>query len=84
MSDYEGWKNKETWEVVLYVSNDRRLYKRTLDWMEGQTTIHSNSAKYFVCNNLPLCIPDHGINLDVVDWTEIADDLTTMNNEAHA
>ena len=34
---YEGWKNKATWNVALWVNNDAGLYQSAIDFMSNYT-----------------------------------------------
>jgi hypothetical protein len=82
---YEGYKNRSTWAVMLIIHNERVVYSSCLTWMQGQREIRPNTAKYFVSRvikpYLSLC---SDANPDDVDWTEVAHELTVMNEEHHA
>lgn len=31
---YNGWKNRETWNVALYINNDEPLHKQAVSFMK--------------------------------------------------
>ena len=33
-----GWANRETWSLMLWVNNDAGLYVRSREWLEGELT----------------------------------------------
>mgnify|MGYP000913451201 CR=1 FL=1 len=39
MSDttYNGWKNRQTWNVALYINNEYSLYKAAVEFMKKYT-----------------------------------------------
>lgn len=30
---YNGWKNRETWNVAMTINNDKSLYSAAVEWM---------------------------------------------------
>lgn len=55
---YNGWKNRETWNVALWFSNDRGLYEAVKEHLEHSGRFTARSAKDFVLELLPEGTPD--------------------------
>lgn len=45
MATYNGWKNRETWNVALWIGNDEGLYIMAKEYVENQRS-HGRKAKY--------------------------------------
>lgn len=41
---YNGWKNRQTWNVSLWINNDEPLYRAAVDYMK--TKGHKSRAPY--------------------------------------
>lgn len=73
MSSYNGWKNYETWNVALWISNDEGLY----NWSREYRDYGAFAASLRDCNILET--PDHVAYNDSGLDLEALDDLLTEN-----
>ena len=70
---YNGWTNRETWNVNLWVTNEEPLYFAMLDAGGRDRSFTPESAADFAEELWPGgCTPD-GCELAAVNWREIAD-----------
>jgi hypothetical protein len=58
--DYNGWKNRETWSIVLNVRNDYGSY---MAWREAST--------FEQAKQIAMSSNGDNVNLSLVDWNEV-------------
>lgn len=78
MTNYNGWKNWETWNIQLWLANEEPLYRRYVSWLGRKAIAPTDEqAKEFALSIFPGGItPDFEAmqgNPDRIDWGEIGD-----------
>jgi hypothetical protein len=43
MSEYNGWKNRQTWNVALWLGSDEHLYRAAVKFMEKRKHPKANN-----------------------------------------
>ena len=76
MGDYEGWKNRQTWNVALWLNNDKSSYTGMVEYVktqikEGKTPTYRGCIKY-----LGLSM---GSTPDGIAWNGSRLDLKALN-----
>lgn len=68
---YNGWKNRQTWNVVLWLDNDEFLYRQARAWVQlrkaaGRSILWTHLIKYLGLNGerTPDGIAWNGTRLD--------------------
>jgi hypothetical protein len=84
MNDYNGWSNWETWQILLWASNDEDLYKQTTRFVDffAWRIGFEDKVKYFFCDMFPNGTPDmdSADEMQQVNWSEIAEHLKEWND----
>ena len=65
---YNGWTNRATWNVDVWLSNDREIYKMMKALKMSERNQFENFCVYLWGNETP-----DGERLSDVNWQEIAD-----------
>ncbi len=77
MADYQGWTNRATWAVNLWLNNDDTLYTNLLDIMASNPDGNedaANALKEYVVKNI-WAFKDTAISeLPSIDWVQLAED----------
>jgi hypothetical protein len=74
MTTYNGWTNRQTWNVHLWLSNDEPLYRMALDAAKPRRTLADAAAAIrTMCNDLwPSGRTPDNDSLRGVNWREVA------------
>ncbi len=76
MSDYNGWKNRETWNVALWIQNDQGLYNAAKN-----SANYGDFVRWVSCLNgliayeTPDCVQWDSERLDVEALDKMMSDL---------
>ena len=91
--EYQGYKNWETWNVSLWLSNDEGLYNQTIDMMRENPPRYSEPAKAYFADSAAAAINDFvgelldenvitdKISIHRVNWTEVLMDFVEVVDE---
>ena len=85
---YNGWSNRETWAVSLYISNDQYFYSYYVDMLNRSTDVHDFAREletwftdmiYDLLESSNIRSYERGMILDIgslwrVNWLEIVED----------
>ena len=77
---YNGWKNRATWAVGLWLANDEPTYRRIVSVVANADRDPARAVERWVRNewaNLPTLMRiDIGTNLSDIDWASVAAHFT--------
>lgn len=79
---YNGWKNRQTWNVSLWINNDEPLYRMAVEYVKERKT-KGKMAKYYLfvraCGLVNERTPDNisfsGTRLDYKALDEMLNDF---------
>ena len=74
---YNGYKNWETWNCVLWLQNDERSYRQAMDLAHMDTERAADNLRELFANNIPDIPPSWFYDvilgaIDSVAWEEVA------------
>jgi len=77
--NYNGWHNRATWNVALWLGNDEGLYNAARELTRTHKGRIIGRDAELICRDLfPSGQTPDGDNLVDVRWSEIANDLREM------
>lgn len=69
---YNGWANRQTWNVILWMNNDYGLYQEYTERVKTQGKFTASTAQQYVGNVFSAGVTPDGDSLSGVNWKEIA------------
>lgn len=79
---YNGWKNRQTWNVALWVGNDEPLYRTAVDYVERRKAAGNKPTwrgfieyAWLVDERTPDNVSFSGTKLDLPALNEYLNDL---------
>ena len=83
-NDYNGWTNWETWQILLWASNDQNLYNETqrfVDFFSNRAGFNQK-VRYFFRDMFSSGTPDMDSEkeMEAVNWDEITQHLKEWND----
>lgn len=63
VTDYNGWANRSTWNVALWLNNDEFVYKRAVSFMEHHENQKNPYRSFIITNGMGLDKTSDGIKL---------------------
>ncbi len=45
-TDYNGWKNRATWNIAMWINNDESLYRGAVEFMKEHPKIHNPFIRF--------------------------------------
>ena len=77
-TEYNGWKNRSTWNVALWLGNDEGYYNAARSLAQRKPRLGAVGAKAFVMHTLGWDRTPDGDRLGSVDWQAIAECIREM------
>jgi len=83
-NDYNGWTNWETWQILLWASNEQNLYNQTqgfVDFFAHRAGFNQKVIAFFR-DMFPDGTPDmdSAEEMEAVNWEEITQHLKEWND----
>lgn len=75
MTTYNGWKNRQTWNVSLWINNDYGLYTMASDFMKENPNIRAPYVKFIYHAGL-----EHEKTPDNINFISTRIDYKALNN----
>lgn len=84
MADYNGWSNRATWNVALWIGNDEPLYRQAVEtvrrYKKDDKEFTAEAARTFCLQSLGSKTPD-GDRVASANFNEIAAAMIEMAGE---
>jgi|TARA_R100000501_G_C2594064_1_gene93154 hypothetical protein len=80
MSEYNGWKNYETWNVALHIGNDPTIYMAAV-WANDYIEFCDIMRHDFGYTETPDKVAYNDTNLDVRALSELIEDTKADNED---
>lgn len=75
MSDYNGWKNRETWNVSLWLNNDYDMYLEAVEYMKKNWKAVNPYRRFIYSVGL-----QNAVTGDNIMWISGKLDYNALNN----